>query len=230
MKITLSAYTHAFNGPFSGTTQVSRYQKSKANLDFTEARDSEWQWHHLGRMQVCTRQITTPALHDSVFYRLDALPSAQPTESKHWRQCVCIYLGPIWNTAALTTKSGPMDCSLQRAISPERRALTQSAAATDDDDDAEWCKRWCKSLGRSTSRKVSEWWVQNCVSRGTASCHKRSLSIRIAAKHVSRLLPWLSEFTDWVVVSRPTRPKTGHFGDDLLALREAILMCTQKLT
>jgi len=26
----------------------------KTNLDFTEARDSEWQWHQLGRMQVCT--------------------------------------------------------------------------------------------------------------------------------------------------------------------------------
>jgi len=27
-----------FNGPLSGTTQVSRYQKGKTNLDFTEAR------------------------------------------------------------------------------------------------------------------------------------------------------------------------------------------------
>ena len=36
-------HTHPFNGPFSGTTQVSRYQKGKTNLDFTEARDSEWQ-------------------------------------------------------------------------------------------------------------------------------------------------------------------------------------------
>ena len=35
----------AFNGPFSGTTQVSRYQQGKTNLDFTEATDSEWQWH-----------------------------------------------------------------------------------------------------------------------------------------------------------------------------------------
>jgi len=26
----------------------------KTNLDFTEARDSEWQWHQLGYMQVCT--------------------------------------------------------------------------------------------------------------------------------------------------------------------------------
>ena len=42
-----------FNGPFSGTTQVSQYQKGKTNLDFTEAKDSEWQWHQLGRMQVC---------------------------------------------------------------------------------------------------------------------------------------------------------------------------------
>jgi len=23
-------------------------------MNFTEARDSEWQWHQLGRMQVCT--------------------------------------------------------------------------------------------------------------------------------------------------------------------------------
>ena len=47
-------YTHRFNGPLSGTIQVSRYQKGKTNLDFTEARDSEWQWHQLGHMQVCT--------------------------------------------------------------------------------------------------------------------------------------------------------------------------------
>jgi len=31
-------HTHPFNGPFSGTTRVSRYQKGKTNLDFTEAK------------------------------------------------------------------------------------------------------------------------------------------------------------------------------------------------
>jgi len=36
------------------TTWASQYQKGKTNLDFTEARDSEWQWHRLGHMQVCT--------------------------------------------------------------------------------------------------------------------------------------------------------------------------------
>jgi len=40
---TTEYYTHTFNGPLSGTTRVSRYQKGKTNLDFTEARDSEWQ-------------------------------------------------------------------------------------------------------------------------------------------------------------------------------------------
>jgi len=32
-----------FNGLFSRITWVSRYQKGKTNLDFTGARDSEWQ-------------------------------------------------------------------------------------------------------------------------------------------------------------------------------------------
>ena len=56
LEVTKSSETErdTFNGPFSGTTRVSRYQKGKTNLDFTEARDSEWQWHQLGHMQVWT--------------------------------------------------------------------------------------------------------------------------------------------------------------------------------
>ena len=34
-------HTQLFNGPFSGTTRVGRYQKGKTNLDLTEARDGE---------------------------------------------------------------------------------------------------------------------------------------------------------------------------------------------
>ena len=50
----LSHHHHTFNGPLSGITRVSRYQKGKTNLDFNGARDSEWLWHQLGHMQVCT--------------------------------------------------------------------------------------------------------------------------------------------------------------------------------
>jgi len=42
-------HTHTFNNPFSGTAWVSQYQKGQTSLDFTEARDSEWQWHQLGQ-------------------------------------------------------------------------------------------------------------------------------------------------------------------------------------
>ena len=52
--VTVNTHTHPFNGPFCGTTWVSQYQRGKTNLDFTEARDSKWQWHQLGHMQVCT--------------------------------------------------------------------------------------------------------------------------------------------------------------------------------
>ena len=38
--VQLMPHTHPFNGPFSGTTQLGQYQKSKTSLDFTEAR--EW--------------------------------------------------------------------------------------------------------------------------------------------------------------------------------------------
>jgi len=46
-------------------TQVSRYQEGKTNMDFTEARDSELQWHQLGLIQVCTllqtdNHVSTP--------------------------------------------------------------------------------------------------------------------------------------------------------------------------
>jgi len=42
---------------------VSQYQKHKTNLDFTEARDSEWQWHQLGHMQVCTLLIVAKQIN-----------------------------------------------------------------------------------------------------------------------------------------------------------------------
>ena len=51
--LSYTTHTHPFNGPLSGTTKVSWHQKGTINLDFTEARDSEWQWHQLGHMQVC---------------------------------------------------------------------------------------------------------------------------------------------------------------------------------
>jgi len=72
----------------SRTTQVSRHQKGKTNLDLLEQEIVSgsgiswaiWKsapWHsHINHASI------SPL---SFFYRSDALSAAQPTESKHWR-------------------------------------------------------------------------------------------------------------------------------------------------
>jgi len=54
----------------------------QTNLDFTEARDSEWQWHQLGHVQVCTsletdNHASTPPLS----FLQAGCPSCHPTNS-----------------------------------------------------------------------------------------------------------------------------------------------------
>jgi len=81
-------HTHPFNGPFSGTTHLSRYQKGKPiwillKQETVSGNGISWA---ICKSAPCSRQITTPAPHHSVFYRPDALPAAPPTASKHWKQ------------------------------------------------------------------------------------------------------------------------------------------------
>jgi len=83
VKLEMNTYARPFTGRLSRTTRVSRYQKGKTNLDFTEARDSEWQWHQLGHMQVCTslqkdNHTSTPPLS----FLQAGYPSCRPTNSK----------------------------------------------------------------------------------------------------------------------------------------------------
>ena len=61
---------------------MSRYQRGKTNLDFTEARDSEWQWHQLGYMQVCiSLQIDNHASTPPLSFLQAKCPSCCPTNS-----------------------------------------------------------------------------------------------------------------------------------------------------
>ena len=115
-------HTHPFNGPLSGTTQVSRCQKGKTNLDCTEARDSNWQWHQLGHIQVCTslqtdNHASTPSLS---FYRPSFLPPNQQRKStegtavsliitdkcnKYRKQCGSVNDTYIWCVCADSVES-----------------------------------------------------------------------------------------------------------------------------
>ena len=68
---------HPFNSLLFGTTQVRWYQVGKTNLDLLK-QESEWQWHQLDHMQVCTSfQTQNHGQHTTsqFFYRLDALPA-----------------------------------------------------------------------------------------------------------------------------------------------------------
>jgi len=80
--VLLHLHTHLLNGRLSGTTRVSRYKKDKTNLDFTEARDSEWHWHQLGHMQVCTSlQTDNHASTPPLSFFTTGCPSCCPTNS-----------------------------------------------------------------------------------------------------------------------------------------------------
>ena len=76
----------------SGIIQVSWHQKGKTMkgktiLDLLEQEivsGSAISWA-ICKSTPWPRHITTPASHHSVFYRPDALPTTQPTASKHWR-------------------------------------------------------------------------------------------------------------------------------------------------
>jgi len=77
---------------------VSRYQKGKINLDFTEARDSEWQWHPLDNVQgnevlkgnvlgMCNVQVCTALQTDNhastlpLSFLQAGCPSCRPTNN-----------------------------------------------------------------------------------------------------------------------------------------------------
>jgi len=62
---------------------VSWYQKGKANLVFTEARDSEWQWHQLGHMQVRTslQTVNHTSNNTPISFLQVGCPSCCPTNS-----------------------------------------------------------------------------------------------------------------------------------------------------
>jgi len=84
-------YTLTFNGPFSRTTRVSRYQKGKTNLDFTEARDSAQQWHQVGHMQVLLQtdnHASTPPLS----FLQARCPSCRPTDSVKALKAIYVYI------------------------------------------------------------------------------------------------------------------------------------------
>jgi len=111
---------------------VSRYQKGKTNLDFTEATDSKWQRHQLGRMQVCTslqtdNHVSTP----TVSFLQARCPSCRPTNSvkalKAWQQLHSHVIhgsldphkyAPKWHLDTSLPNIESMQCTTPAAMHP----------------------------------------------------------------------------------------------------------------
>jgi len=80
----IDTHTH-LTALFQGLPGSADTRKVKTNLDFSEARDSEWHWHQLGHMQACTslqadNHASTPPL--SFFTgRMSFLPPNQQRQS-----------------------------------------------------------------------------------------------------------------------------------------------------
>jgi len=93
----IHTHTHPFNGPLSGTTRVSRYQKGKNQSGFYW---SKRQWVAVASAGPCASLHLAPDRYHAstpplIFYRPDALPAAQPAVSKHWRHSaiqICLLL------------------------------------------------------------------------------------------------------------------------------------------
>ena len=83
-------HTQPFNGLFSRTTWVGRYQKDKPFWILLKQEMTGCQWHQPNHMQIVCTSLQTDkhgsTLSFHIFYRPDARPAAQPTASKHCRQ------------------------------------------------------------------------------------------------------------------------------------------------
>ena len=76
---------HQFDGLFSRTAWVRRYQKGEISLDLNEARDDGGfgiQWHQLDNSTSLQTDNHTDTSSLNL-YRPDALSNAQPTASNH---------------------------------------------------------------------------------------------------------------------------------------------------
>ena len=90
------------------------------NLDFTEARDSEWQWHQLGHMQVCTslqtdNHASTPPL---CFFtgRMPFLPRNQQRQSTEGTHTLLPLLYPFNGLFSRTTLALLQSCILSTFV------------------------------------------------------------------------------------------------------------------
>jgi len=86
MTITNSTHTHTHTSilqPSGLCPGLPGWTGTRTNLDFTEARDSEWQWHQTGHMQSCTSPQTDNHASTPPLSSLQAWWTFPPPNQQH---------------------------------------------------------------------------------------------------------------------------------------------------
>jgi len=105
---------------------VSHYQKGKTNLDFTEARDSEWQWHQLGYMQVCiSLQTDNHASTPPLSFLQAGCPSCRPTNSVKALK-VTLVLRKVGQYISVTLTFAVANASLYLSLRPKSQTSVET--------------------------------------------------------------------------------------------------------
>jgi len=138
---------------------VSRYQKGKTNLDFTEARDSEWQWDQLGHMQVCTslqtdNHASTPPPPLSFF--TGRMPFLLPNQQRQRTESI---------STGIDTERNYVTVSKFIVISKEIRQ-TEQVISNQRNAVAQVSKRYCRTKNNAKSMQTYKTTIYNnqCLS------------------------------------------------------------------
>ena len=129
-----------------------------------------------------SRQITTPAPHHSVFYRPDALPAAQPTASKHWRQQTYLVSASFFSWADRNIHWSDLT-RIRRAACRWRRRPGPTWAGSPPVS-----RGWGRRPGR---RWGEEWTTSSRTGRSVCVRSCRTISVATATGTASPGHPWL---------------------------------------
>ena len=127
--ITIHTYVHMFSSPFLGLPRWAGTRKVKPIWILLKQRESEWQWHQLGHMQVCTSlQTDNHASTPPLSFVQAGCRSCCPTNSIIALKAPIVILMLVlhtaetvlllsWTAFILDVNSKPTNCSIRSSTS-----------------------------------------------------------------------------------------------------------------
>jgi len=176
-------YSHIdFVQDYPGELVPERWNQS----GFTGARDSEWQWHQLGRMQICTSpQTDNHASISPLSFFTGRIPFLLPNQQHQSTEGKCHI--PSSGTVVTVSRFGTNYECPDLLLLPLWKPLKIFTYGCSDDDDVMWTwigfdtSECCASLVSWTQNcKTRLWWL---MSRWTLHCQRLAA---ISTTHTTR--------------------------------------------